>query len=133
MDTKTVKLPKKWTKRKARMYRVTSRRDYNILTALRGPDARGEHSGRAKSLLTSVIRWFAGIPRHTNLPASVWSPESAIGWWCSCTADQKEGVREFLKSNGHFRFHATDALNALGGQARVYLEWFNQEVCRGPH
>jgi hypothetical protein len=124
----TVKLPKRWVKRKGRAYSVNRRRDYDILTALRGPDVQGEYAGRAKSMLTSVIRWFAGIPTNTMLPASVWNPASAVRWWQGCDPDQKEDVREFIKTNSHFRNHAVDALAALGGQARIYLAWLKQEV-----
>lgn len=104
---------------------------YNILSALRGPDARPHSVAyNAKQMTTAVIRHLLGL-RKDVIEVEVRSVEEAQGLWTSWSVETKHAVLMFLTEEGHFRSHLREAFAALSvmrsSQARTYYSWLISE------
>lgn len=113
-----------------RLLNLASPADYDIATALRGPDSDFTGTGLfMKNYTTAVIRWFAGVPRM-GMKSLVVDPESARLEWASLPGRVRKGVVAHWWSDMHFKYHIEDAFFALHDQplASPYWYWWNTEM-----
>lgn len=111
--------------------------DYDIFTALRGPDDNAVDAPRLKHLTTCVIRWFVGMKERTRgggvRGCIIMAPELAFRY-CNYSGDGK--LDSFIKAcwgkHSHFRPHTQKAFVALIGKgvpgAEEYWTWLSSEL-----
>lgn len=94
------------------------RHDYDILTALRGPDLHYRHRFQGdevsidtivKRQSTSILRYFVGVVDG----GFVDTPEQATERWNALDTLQKNEARKYWSHNFHFRSHTRAAFEAL--------------------
>lgn len=93
---------------------VNNRTDFEICSALRGPDWSTDKAFRPdfysmKCLTTKVIRYFAGTSSET---APSTSPELAKDVWERYN-DYQDDIKDLWQAYPHFRNHIYMALDAL--------------------
>lgn len=88
---------------------VSREDDYNIATALRGPDHTGYVGEIWKRMVTAVIRHFAGVRNGGGI---VELPTEAIDWWNANPSLKKE-TRTFASEQAHVVTHARIAIRSL--------------------
>jgi hypothetical protein len=104
---------------------ITTQTGYDLACALRGPDTTEMGSDILKTMTTSVIRHFIGVPRN-GLPAEVNDPESAKAVWFQQSPEQQAVIRTLWNVSNHFRNHIKYAVEQLPKvEVQEYFLWLN--------
>lgn len=109
----------------------TNRDDYDIMSALRGPDARSAAASDAKLITTGVIRYLAGMRADNPLfGVIVKTPMEAKKMWGVWGSPWCEDVVAFMTAETHFTSHIKGAFNALIARnvegAWEYYSWLRE-------
>jgi hypothetical protein len=111
---------------------IRNPRDYDIMSALRGPDSASSVAVSAKHVTTSVIRSLAGMERNDR--CIVYTPIEAAYDWSLATIQQRTDVMDFMSTNYHFESHFLQALSVLVERgtpgAANYRLWYYEQIRR---
>jgi hypothetical protein len=104
--------------------------DYDIMSALRGPDASTSAATHAKHLTTSVLRNLAGMERNDR--CVIFTPDEAAREWEMAPLHEKLAVLDFMNSNYHFESHFRRALNVMATRGvpgvAAYKKWYFDNI-----
>lgn len=122
---------------------VSTRKGFDIASALRGPDSTSVEALGLKYLTTSVVRYFAGCAgiawnHEPNYPDNympgnssgyVNTPEQARMYFQTRTDGQIDAIREAAKKEFHFMLHFSAAIYAINTpEANDWLNWVQKNI-----